>query len=176
MPLTDNLGTPLANELLACLCEQMQQVTNPPASCCLRSGDVVPHLMDATRDECCEGLAWVRVVSIFPGFPEQVADVPIGNDVVNWSVVLEMGAIRCGPFSALVPECDEWTEVVNRVQEDSFAMREALCCFVNGTHREPEPRPRRGSVVPGEWLPLEDLGGCSGGTMPLTVRGLPCVC
>lgn len=176
MPLTDDLATPLATELLACLCEQMTQVTNPPASCCLRNGEVVPWLMDMTKDECCSGLAWVRVASIFPGFPEQIADVPISNDISNWSVVLEMGAVRCGPFAELVPDCDEWTETTERVLEDSHAMRQAFCCFVNGEHRQPNPRPRKGSVVPGAWEPLETQGGCAGGIWTLTVRGLPCEC
>lgn len=176
MALTDDLATPLANELLMCLCEQMAQVTDPPASCCLRNGDVVPWLMDATRDECCEGLAWVRVVTIFAGFPEPTLTVPISNEISNWSVTLEMGAVRCGPFSQLVPSCDEWTETTNRVLEDSYAMRQAFCCFVNGTHRQPNARHRRGSVIPGPWEPLETQGGCAGGTWLLTVRSLPCDC
>lgn len=176
MPLTDDLATPLATELLACLCEQMAQVTAPPASCCLRNGDVTPWLMGLTEDECCSGLAWVRVESFFPGFPEQETAVPVGNDIPNWSLTLEMGAIRCGPFSRLVPACDEWTETTQRVLEDSYAMRQAFCCFVDGTHRQPVARARKGSVVPGAWQPLETAGGCAGGIMNLTVRSLPCEC
>lgn len=176
MPLTDDLGTPLSKELLACLCEQMAQVTDPPANCCERTGSLTPWLMSQTEDECCAGLAWVRVVNIVPGFPEQETTVPVGNEILHWSVVFELGAIRCGPYSKLVPGCDEWTYVTDRVNEDSYAMRQAFCCFVNGTHREPQPRPRKGSVIPGIWEPLEMEGGCAGGTMQLTVRGTPCLC
>jgi hypothetical protein len=176
MPIPDPMGTPLSEELLACLCEALAEHDSPPVTCCLRTGDIVPWLLDATHDECCEGLSWVRIVSIFPGFPEQQVAVPVSNDILSWSVTLEMGVVRCGPFSQMVPDCDEWTAVTRAINDDAAAMRDAFCCFVNGTHREPTPRPRKGQVVPGIWTPLETLGGCAGGTMLLTVKGLPCIC
>jgi hypothetical protein len=70
---TDQTVLPVAQQLLACLCEALSTNPNPPAQCCLRVGDVVYADFNQYQDQCCDGLAYVRVVRIYPTseFPSQ---------------------------------------------------------------------------------------------------------
>lgn len=181
MSIADPVVMPLARELLACLDIEMQKVENPPKYIQLRMGSVVDHLISTTSDECCEGLAWVRPAAFYPStspFPEQLATptqgMPAGAKV--WAVTLEMGAVRCfptpGPDS--IPSAEQWDAATQACLDDAAAMRRALCCLIAG----PNERNPRGSakVLPGQWLPLQTLGGCAGGILTVTVMGPACDC
>jgi len=156
---------PVANQLLDCLCTEIAQVPEPPASCCLRTGLAVVPGISLTEDECCSGLAWVRVVSSYPSeqsFPEQDG-VPNGNCAPQWyAVVLEMGVVRCGPSwnAEEMETCADWTTVSGYVMNDDAAMRRAFCCLpVEGMAK-----------VMGVWEPLPNEGRCVGGTRTVTVQ------
>lgn len=168
MAVQDALARPVADELLECLRTEVAKVANPPAKVELRTGDVVNFFMTQDKDECCDGLAWVRVQNITPGYPEQQVEVTVSNEILNWSVNLEMGVVRCAPRDpTVIPPAKEWSDVTYDVLDDAAAMIRAMCCFA---------APRKGRVVPGIWTPLALDGGCTGGFMPLTVRRSPCTC
>lgn len=170
--MSDLLITPLAEALLACLEAEISVVDNPPAVVCLRPGDRVEPLLSTVGDECCAGLAWVRVASFYPSanFPDQ--DTAVSKcGTSRWAAVLEMGAVRCSPIpdKSSIPDCDEWTAVTRAILADGAAMRRALrCCFATATTSRQH--------VPGAWQPLAVEGGCVGGTMTVTVaaNGLDC--
>lgn len=174
MAITDPVVTPLAYELLACLEQEVDKVPFPPKYRGRRPGQVVDHLISTTSDECCEGLAWVRVAGFVPsssGFPTQDADPNIGPTRA-WAITLEMGVVRCAPTPAenRIPSTAEWNAVADAVDDDAAAMRRAICCFID---QEPS---RRKSVLPLEWVPLNTEGGCVGGTLQVVVRGPACDC
>lgn len=170
-PVLDLSVRPVADLLVACLGQEVAKVANPPAVTCLRPGDQVALLVSTVRDECCEGLAWVRVVNIYPSnsFPQQDVTVA-GCGVMAWAAVLEMGVARCAPTPPAedIPSCEEWTDATYAQLDDAAAMRRALCCFAAA-------EPRR-LLLPGIWQPLPIDGGCMGGTMLVTVAIGDCDC
>lgn len=175
MALSDPVAKPLADALLACLCEQVQLLEHPPAKCCLRTGDVVNYFISPDSDECCDGLAWVRVTGVNPGFPAQIETVSANNDIPVWSVGLEMGIARCGfGDPSYMPTCDDWTDKAHDVNDDWWAMFQAYCCFTNG--KDERGLDRRGKVIPGQWTPMSLDGGCVSSILPLTVKASPCLC
>lgn len=154
----------LAVALLECLQEALLANDNPPARFCLRVGEEVRQDLSIYEDECCDGLAYVKVNQVFPSatFPE-VLDSPTNCAVDMWGVDLEMGVFRCAPTGAMeeLPTCDQWNVATSQVHYDGEAMRRAIACF-------------RGQLVPGDevvaraWLPLGAGGGCTGGTQTVT--------
>lgn len=169
----DKSVTPTAEALLACLELEIGKVEKPPAVTSMRVGDQVELLFATRYDECCRGVAWVRVVAIFPStnFPlPDVAYQPCGPG--QWAAVLEMGAARCAPTPGKdsIPSGDEWNAVAAAVQDDAAAMRRALCCWTGLDLNEDR------MYMPGTWAPLTTEGGCVGGVMPVTVMIGACDC
>ena len=161
---TDVTILPWANALLNCLCTAIATVPDPPEDCCLRTGEVVSLNVSLSADECCKGLAWVRVVSIFPSeqnFPD--ADAEPRNCPPQWfAVVLEMGVARCSPVGTAMqyPNCGDWTAYSQKVLHDAAAMRRAFCCLdLSGSEK-----------ILGVWEPLPTEGGCGGGIQTVTIQ------
>ncbi len=134
---------------------------------CLRPGNVVELLMSTTRDECCEGAAWVRVGPIYPGFPDP-DDQVVTCWPTAWSVVLEMGAARCAmtPGPEDIPTCDEYTALTRELLADSAAMLCAVACFIATAEQR---------IRVAAWEPAPIEGRCAGGTMQITVAFEPCL-
>lgn len=172
--ISDPLVMPFAQEMLACLDQEMAKVPDPPRYVQLRAGNVVAHLLSTVEDECCDGLAWVRPSSFFPAsavFPVQDA-APVKGGTRAWAVTLELGAVRCAPTGDenTLPTAAEWEAALQTVMDDAAAMRRAICCFIDA-------RPgRSGRVLPGIWQPIDVQGGCVGGILPVTIQGPACDC
>ncbi len=154
----------LADTLLACLRQQLEINPNPPARVCLRVGAEVRQDLSEYEDECCDGLAYVKVNQIYPSmtFPEP-DDGSVGC-ATTWVVDLEMGVFRCLPMGdeKSLPTCEEWTNATTQVAYDSAAMRAAVSCF------QATLEPGQESLVR-SWTPLSSEGGCAGGTQEVTV-------
>jgi hypothetical protein len=154
MAIADPVVMPLAEEMLACLEEEIAKVAFPPARVGLRPGSVVDFLLSTTEDECCEGLAWVRPALFYPSadrFPLQ-AEEPQIPYIGSWAIQLELGAVRCAPTppETSIPTVAQWNEVVQKVMDDAAAFRRAICCFIAA-----DPVNRKRNVLPGQWQPLE---------------------
>ena len=164
----DTMVLPIAEDLLACLCEAVAEGPNPPASCCLRPGVTVAQGLSEHEDECCEGLAWVRVVDIFPsggeaGFPN-VNDDTSACSPPSFGIELEMGIYRCAPTGDHkdLPTCDDWTGTTEQILDDAASMRRAWCCFRDGYSNN--------AKIVGRWRPVTVQGGCTGGTMRVMIE------
>lgn len=176
-PISDPVIAPIAADLVVCLALELAKVPNPisdtPRPVCLRPGDRVDLLISQTRDECCEGLSWVRMVRIYPSaqqrFPAQ-DDRVTPCDVLRWAVTMELGAVRCAPTAEPedLPTCDEWTETTLNEYDDLAAIRRALCCY-----QQQNPT-RLLAIDPGE--PITTEGGCTGVTMLVTISAPACDC
>lgn len=168
--MADTLLFPEANKLLACLCEALvansSELYPAPLSCCLRAGEAVALEISTTQeDECCNGLAYVRIDNFYPTggenapFPSPSSDFALNACApYAWGMVMEMGVYRCINLPAT---CDTWNYVAQRQMLDAKSMRQALCCFMR------EHDPSSVSVTP--WQAKGPEGGCIGGTMNVTV-------
>lgn len=150
----------LADALLTCLVDALAQNPNPPARACLRVGEEVRQDMSIYEDECCDGLAYVKINQVYPSatFPDILEDAT--NCAIDaWGVDLEMGVFRCAPTGEIaeLATCEQWSAATSQVHFDAAAMRAAVACF-------------RAQQTPGDellvrpWIPLGPAGGCTGGT------------
>lgn len=135
---------------------------------CLRPGAIVDLLASTTRDECCEGTAWVRVGPVFAGFP---APDQGGASCFPplWSVILELGAARCAPTPAAdeIPTCEQNTALTLGLLDDMAAMMCAVSCFSTADDL------RR--IAVGTWDQTVVEGRCAGSTLTVTVAFTPCL-
>lgn len=164
----DTMVLPIAENLLACLCEAVAEAPNPPASCCLRPGVTVAQGVSEHEDECCEGLAWVRVSRVWPtgsevGFPA-INDDPFNCSPISYGIEMEMGIYRCAPTGdeRNLPTCDEWTATTEQILDDAASMRRAWCCFRDNYDNS--------AKLVGQWIPVMVQGGCTGGTMTIMIE------
>ena len=168
--MADTLIFPYANKLLQCLCDAVQANASDlypaPRICCLRAGETVAlDITDAQVDECCLGLAYVRIDSLYPTgsstnlFPSPSSDVPFNKCApYAWGLTMEMAVWRCVGTA----DCDQWNYVAQRQMLDAKSMREALCCFMSDL----DP----GTVSATPWQSKGPEGGCVGGTMNISVQ------
>jgi hypothetical protein len=172
MPLTDRVAWPVAIRLLTCLDSAIELLASPPKNIGLRPGDSVAFYASRMRDECCEGLAWVRVVSVAPSSTNQWPNpdiLPQKCNTLRYAVVLEMGIVRCAPAPGAneIPSQDAWDTLTETILDDMAAMQKAVCCFADGFN---------GLYLEGTWTPLSIEGACAGGSMNLTVSAGACNC
>lgn len=163
---------PIAQTLLACLCEALADRPEPPGVCCLRGGDHVSPMTSTLTDECCNGLGWVRIVGTSRA--DAFDSTPTGAGCLNHMRVttLELGVVRCMPTpgpDALV-SCDQWSNVVAQMESDHAGMEEAVCCLVAGSGILGDP-----DIQVQDYVPRGPDANCIGGTLQITVT-YGCTC
>jgi hypothetical protein len=170
-PIDDDLAWPVMESMVASLEDQVRCLVKPPAVVAARPGDRIELLLAQNRDECCEGLGWVRNVTTFPStnFPDPDAESTACGPLA-WAVVLEVGIARCAPVpdGNEIPTADEWNAVTAAVMADMAAIRRAIRVFKTLADYEDSP------WLVGAWLPLTTEGGCVGGAMQVTISVIPC--
>lgn len=137
----------------------------PQEKICLRFGDRVDPQIGTGEDECCTGLAWVRVAGV-----ASLQDLSDQNNCVshNRLIMLELGTARCIPFGTLEAgaTCDQWTEAALKLDSDHGAMEAAVCCAreaIEGMRYEP-------IVRIGDYEPEGPDGNCLKGTLTMTIE------
>lgn len=164
MPLNTH-ELPLAKLLLDCLRGALTvDHPNPPTYFSLRVGEEVAHDLSQYEDLCCEGLAYVKINTVYPSSQFPQPDDTYSPCQMEWATDLEMGVLRCAPVGDLehIPTDAEWTATAEQVAHDSAAMRAAIASFCNSM----EPG---AGWLPRPWSPVGAQGGCTGGTQVLTV-------
>lgn len=161
---------PVADLMLACLTQEVAGLDNPPQQTCLRAGAVVNPDLSLYEDECCSGLAWVRVAGLFPTETFPVPAGPSNCGPFGWAVTLELGIVRCAPTPGPgeMISCTAWTDLAYQLMDDMSALRRTLCCFGLA---DPDRLYVVDSVTP---LPVG--GRCAGTTMTVTVQAPDCDC
>lgn len=170
-PVADPLAWPILEALEACLEDQVRCLVKPPAVTSVRPGDRIELLIAQTRDECCEGLAWVRCVTVYPSADFPAPDTEASQcGPTGWAVVVELGVARCAPTTDanIIPTAAQWSDVTAAVMADAAAVRRAVALFKTLDDFEDV------LWVVGAWLPLPTEGGCVGGAMQITVSAVPC--
>lgn len=160
----------IADALRVCLAAAFEGDTEIPAEICHRPGDQVPLNVGTAQDECCSGLAWVRVASVEPvtDFAQaESADFNACN--VDQRITFELGVARCNPFgdASAGPSCATWTALALRMDQDRVAMGSAVCCLAASSALLEDQGVYR--VRKGLWEPFPSSGLCAGGTLTVTV-------
>ena len=158
-----------AQILLECFRTALETNPAPPPQekICLRFGSEVNPQLGTLEDECCTGLAWVRVAdvsAIVDPDDQQAGNCPI---TTARRLTLEIGTARCIPFGTVQapPSCDTWTEKALQMDADLASIEAALCCFASAVEDlSDEPR-----VFPGEYAPGGPDGNCISGTMTVII-------
>lgn len=164
--------TVVAQQLLTCLDATTALLPDPPGIIALRPGVQAELLISQYDDECCQGMAWVRLVNLFPSsvaFPTQ--DVTYTRcGPVQWAAVFELGVARCAPTpdGSTLTSAQQWIAATEAVLADADAMRCAIECFV-------ETNPMMMTQA-GMWQPLPTDGGCMGGVQLVSVGVPDCDC
>ena len=164
------VALPLAQELLQCL--ENTLTVNPPAQFCLRAGERVTPQLSTVEDECCSGLAWVRIAGTEPLVLRGAEDTMWGCINHMRRSVLEMGVVRCMPTpppDALVT-CDQWTALALQLEADHTAMEAALCCLYDALNTGGVPNVGDVVLRPGVYEPTGPEGRCLGGTLTVTAE------
>jgi hypothetical protein len=172
--LTDTLIKPYADRLLVCLATQMGRHAKPPAKVEFRVGATGSAVIGPDEDECCAGLAWVRVAGAQPGGeqPPATQTTLMNCGPMNWILTFELGVARCmnwgsGPEGLDPPLSSDWTQALDYQEQDFVAMTSAVqCCFSSaGADR----------YTIGAWQPTDIEAGCTASTLSVTVlANRPC--
>ena len=158
--------TEFAQIVLACLNTQITggPFPIPGDKICLRFGERVNPTTGTSEDECCTGLAWVRVFGV-----DTLVDPDDDNGCFGPTVriQLELGTARCIPFGTVGagPTCDQWTEATLKMDADYVAMTQAVCCAAEVF----EDMDSVNRVRVGEYQPFGPDGNCISGTLQMTI-------
>lgn len=179
--MSDTLVQPMAEALLACLCAAVQEQENPPLNCCLRVGTEVVADMDAIRDLCCEGLAYVSLgdqwVSV-NSFPEQdiVRQANSRCGIGAWGIEFKIGIMRCIPVGGndTMPTCDDWTAAALNNFADAKSLRRTACCFISYVREAPLLEGM--SIVINRQTQGQPQGGCIERSMTISAQIPNCDC
>lgn len=159
------VALPLAQTLLQCLQDSL--TVNPPAQICLRAGEAVTPQLSTTEDECCSGLAWVRIASTEPLILRGQEDLTSGCFNHMRITRLEMGVVRCMPTpdADTLVTCDQWTALAAQMEADHTAMEAALCCLREEIRSGDTPVITDVVVYVEEYEPRGPDGRCLGATL-----------
>lgn len=162
----------IAEELRDCLETAIAAGPAPilPAYIMLRAGGEVTPLLGLNDDECCRGLAWVRIKSI-----QGVRGLGELDNVSCFqqerTLELELGVVRCAPSAPVsgVPTEEQWTAAAHQLDADQGAMEAAICCLVADADNVLAEE-----SAAGQYLPFGIDGNCIGGTMSVFIRMTIC--
>lgn len=181
LPDPDQFVWPLAEQLLACLCEKSQAAEGAPTYCCYRVGTEIAHDAGQFEDLCCEGLAYVTLLDTYPSsqsFPESdiVRQASATCAPTTWAQIFQVGIIRCVPVGNLDmgPTCIDWNAAFRQNVIDAKVLREVACCFRNFIVQNSDAFLGM-SVVIDRQLQGNPQGGCIERTMKITAQ-FPNIC
>ncbi|MDF2711479.1 MAG: pas20 [Nonomuraea muscovyensis] len=159
----------LAQLLLGCLSSELQ-APHPwpvdPDRVMLRAGEQVIPLISTATDECCTGLAYVRVagMSAVRDVQDRLASKCFQQERV---LTLEMGVYRCVPTpnAGEIITAAQWDEAALKLDADYGAMEKAVCCAFD----DPTDQLRIGPIAVGLYEPVGPDANCIGGRMTVNI-------
>lgn len=152
-----------------CLAEQLAASGQPlPARIEVRHGAEVTPVAGTRSDECCDGLAWVRVASMTPRADTDAVVLADGTFCGPdfWTLTVEVGVLRCWTFGdgAEGPTSADYLADTRRQLADMASMRRALkCCAEDWQAVEYSPEGPEGTCLGGTWtatLVMDDCDEC----------------
>jgi hypothetical protein len=148
-------------ELALCLCSQIADPENGVPDVCfcgLVPGEqAIANYAGDCKDKC--GMAWVRLISMYPMASIGIPDATPGNCGVGVGIDVEMGILRCisvGDEVGNLPSPGELLEATQLQIADAMVMRKAVYCC--------DAIPSKEAIL-ATYTPNGPLGGLVGGTM-----------
>lgn len=162
--------TESAEKLFECFCNELASRPAPPTYCQYRVGlDPVAADFDQYEDYCCSGLAYVRIIRVYPSgdnFPAR-DEVSIPCQPLAWGIEMELGSFRCLPSEPNHMNPESWKESFDLVQQDAEAMRAAVCCWIADQESN---NPAWLNSFFRDWFPFSNQGGCGGGAISVSAQ------
>lgn len=155
---------PVAQLLMTCLSDVVAASPSPVGTTSYRLGVTGEPLAGVSEDECCDGLAYVRMGSMIPSFSTPTPMAVSVRCALAWAADFEIGIWRCVPIGSAEtpPSPADWLAAQNQMFDDMATLRGVACCF--SRQRD------AGTVLWSELAPKSDPeGGCFGVSMTLSV-------
>jgi hypothetical protein len=144
--------------LATCLCAQIAADELPePCFCGVLPGEAVAGDYAGNCQTKC-GMAWVRLVNIYPAKAIGQPDITPGNCGAGLGFEVEVGIVRCVPVgnaAGMPPTAAQMLAATELQIADSMAMFKALQCCA------PDSR----DMIVGSYEPTGPEGGLVGGTL-----------
>jgi hypothetical protein len=191
LPLPSNLSSiqashpyfgPLMAEALECLCIKASIAPNPPRHCSFRIGSEIVHDLGEDTDLCCEGLAYVTMLQVFPSsedFPTEDIAYQARSKCgpVSWGVELRMGLVRCAPVgeNGYIVQDRAWEAAALQGIYDTQTLISAACCLRNWVVREDAPMEGMSAIM-GSVTEGTPNGGCIERNIDLNIQIPGCGC
>ena len=152
-------------ELAECLCAQIQDPENGVPDVCfcgiVPGEQAIGNYAGDCKNKC--GMAWVRLVSLYPMASIGQIDSTPGNCGVGVGIDVEMGIFRCisiGDEQGNLPSPAELLEATQLQIADALVMRKAVYCCDAIPSKE---------VILANYTPVGPLGGLVGGTFRVSM-------
>ena len=158
----DRLAWPVLVKLTDCLCQELLSSGLPPTCIC---SPMPGEAIAADYVSPSQGMAWVRVNSVFPSTTFPAQDQSAFGCAVSIAVQLEVGVLYCAPVtegrSNKPPGLGQMFDS-SRLQMAAMAamLRAIECCLGRASHK---------SVALGAYTPMGPEGGVVGGSWQVTV-------
>jgi hypothetical protein len=163
--LDSNLLFSRAADLAACLCSQILDPDNGVPDVCFCG--IVPGeaaTADYAGGDCNKkcGMAWVRIMSIYPMKAVGALDTTAGNCGASLGADLELGIMRCVNTGdgRTPPSPDELLAATQLQVADSYVMLKAVVCCDTIPNKE---------AILSAYSPLGPAGGLLGGTYTVSI-------
>lgn len=169
----DEVAWPVATELRRLVGDALAAALGGKPEVCA----VVPG-RDVAIDDCCAGLAWVRIVRTFPSEPgefpnpRQTALTDGCDPGLFWAVELGVGTARCAPTlddAGNAPTAAQLEDSARVLADDAGRIRRTLLCDLPAV-------PSVEELAIGEQSNVGPQGGCVGQEVLVTVLTNVCVC
>lgn len=161
----DNVVYDRLSALAACLCGQIQDPVNGVPDVCfcgIVPGDqAVGNYAGDCKDVC--GMAWVRLVQMYPMVSIGSPDVTPGNCGTGIGIDVELGILRCitvGDEQGNLPTAAELLAATQLQIADALIMRKAVQCC--------DAVPWKDTIVT-TYTPSGPLGGLVGGMLNVSM-------
>lgn len=172
MSVADPTVWPALEDVLAAMRTELAKVpAGAPAHFRMTPGLSPVFTLTAETDECCEGVAWLRVVGQhstmeFPA--QQQIWEPEGE--VSWTVILEIGVGRCGggPGPDMAPTDAQYTADTKILMDDAAALRRV------GPNLKATSTNIIDYMYTGSWEPVAAEANCMGGLIQLAIQVAAC--
>lgn len=157
----DVVAWPIATAIAAAIPDELA-ARGLPTVC---ASDVVPgvqYAYDFCSDES-EGVAWVRVATIFPSSTFPLQDLTYSQLPVTLAQQYEVGLIRQAPVAANgePPDGTDLAASAELTLADAAALAAVICSVLSGLDR---------GFLLDRWLPVGPDGGVVGGLWTVTVK------
>lgn len=152
----------VVSAIASCLCQQIKDTVDLPGVCfCgIVPGDMASAAYSGDcEDENC-GMAWVRLVTMYPSKIVGQQDNTAGNCGSGLGIDLELGIMRCFDASEEVPSPEVLLAAAQLQYEDALVMQRAIYCCSAVPNK---------STILSAYTPLGPDGGLVGGSMVVSI-------